>query len=224
MSPLTFADNRPGFVCGKFNGHVIEVTSNYIHTFAEYEGYSIWDPRFINNKKGCDANFTSLPIIASWSDMGPAAQARKGRGEIDKLDIHIMPIKNQYTDFRRIRDDRLTEEKNKKIDSVIYHPELGLYSVKVTKKLDRKNWDRSSPRWFDENINNYYWTEIDGRVPIFIDCMWLPLQKRYNDCKFEFVMLEIDAFVNVIFTPEKLPQWQEVRSKTESFILSKIIN
>ncbi|WP_050547596.1 hypothetical protein [Yersinia enterocolitica] len=27
ISPLSLAENRPGFVCGKFNGHVMEVGS-----------------------------------------------------------------------------------------------------------------------------------------------------------------------------------------------------
>ncbi|EEQ16926.1 hypothetical protein yinte0001_11070, partial [Yersinia intermedia ATCC 29909] len=44
MSPLGFAENRPGFVCGKFNGHVMEVPDSYIIYWAEYEGASAWDP------------------------------------------------------------------------------------------------------------------------------------------------------------------------------------
>ncbi|EEQ04700.1 hypothetical protein yberc0001_39010, partial [Yersinia bercovieri ATCC 43970] len=52
LSTLSYADNRPGFVCGKFNGHVMEVPQSYIIYWAEYEGASAWDPDFINNKKG----------------------------------------------------------------------------------------------------------------------------------------------------------------------------
>ena len=40
ISPLSFAENRPGFVCGKFNGHVMEVPKEYIIYWAEYEGAS----------------------------------------------------------------------------------------------------------------------------------------------------------------------------------------
>ncbi|MEI9751182.1 hypothetical protein V5085_09600, partial [Moellerella wisconsensis] len=36
-----------------------------------------------------------------------------------------------------------------------------------------------------------------------------------------FVMPEIGVFVEVIFTPEKLLQWQEIVSKTQQFLLSK---
>ncbi|EMW0000005.1 hypothetical protein AADX38_002006, partial [Yersinia enterocolitica] len=40
ISPLSLAENRPGFVCGKFNGHVMEVPDSYIIYWAEYEGAS----------------------------------------------------------------------------------------------------------------------------------------------------------------------------------------
>lgn len=105
----------------------------------------------------------------------------------------------------------------------MYHQELNLYSVKVTKKSVRtKLADRSSRYFFDENINNYYWAEIDGRISVVFDCIWLPLAKRYYTCKAMFVMPEIGVFIEVIFTPEKLPQWQEIVSKTQQFLLSKI--
>ena len=46
ISPLTFAENRPGFVCGKFNGHVMEVPDRYIIYWAEYEGASARGSQF----------------------------------------------------------------------------------------------------------------------------------------------------------------------------------
>ncbi|MGG7478899.1 hypothetical protein ACQ7CH_15795, partial [Providencia sp. R3] len=60
ISINSYADNRPDFVCGQFNGTVIEVPDKYAFPFAEYEGYSYFDPRFIENKEGCDANFREL--------------------------------------------------------------------------------------------------------------------------------------------------------------------
>ncbi|MEI9749089.1 hypothetical protein [Moellerella wisconsensis] len=195
LSPLTFADNRPGFVCGKFNGHVMEVPANYIIYWAEYEGASIWNPDFIYNKKGCEANFRVLPMIINWPDMQAGDQEEW---------------------WKKKRED-------KRFDPMMYHQELNLYSVKVTKKSVRsKLADRSSRYFFDENINNYYWAEIDGRIPVVFDCMWLPLKKRYYTCEAMFVMPEIGVFVEVIFTPEKLLQWQEIVSKTQQFLLSKI--
>ncbi|ETT02092.1 hypothetical protein [Providencia alcalifaciens] len=71
ISTSSMADNRPGFVCGRFNDTVIEVPSNYVYSFEEYEGYSYFDPRFLENKKGCDANFRVLPLIMSWPEMKP---------------------------------------------------------------------------------------------------------------------------------------------------------
>ena len=225
LSPLTFADNRPGFVCGKFNGHVMEVPANYIIYWAEYEGASIWNPDFIYNKKGCEANFRVLPMIINWPDMQAGDQEewwKKKRG-FDGLTISVEPLQKTDPDVTYMRNFYLKKREDKRFDPMMYHQELNLYSVKVTKKSVRsKLADRSSRYFFDENINNYYWAEIDGRIPVVFDCMWLPLKKRYYTCEAMFVMPEIGVFVEVIFTPEKLLQWQEIVSKTQQFLLSKI--
>ena len=225
MSPLIFADNRPGFVCGKFNGHVMEVPANYIIYWAEYEGASSWNPDFIHNKKGCEANFRSLPMIANWPDMQPGDQVEWGNEKhgFNGLTIGVEPLQKPNPDLIYMRDFYLEEREDKRFDPMIYHEELNLYSVKVTKKLVRSEpQDKNSPYFFDEDINNYYWAEIDGRIPVVFDCMWLPLDKKYYTCEALFVMPEIGVFVDVTFTPEKLPQWQEIVSNTQQFLLSKI--
>ncbi|WP_272665376.1 hypothetical protein [Providencia sp. PROV174] len=71
------AENRPGFVCGQFNKNIIEVPSEYVFPFAEYEGYSYFDPRFIENKEGCDANFRELTLITHWPYMTSVDSKKK---------------------------------------------------------------------------------------------------------------------------------------------------
>ncbi len=56
LSLLTFADNRLGFICGKFNGHVMEVPANYIIYWAEYEDASILKPILSIIKKAVRRN------------------------------------------------------------------------------------------------------------------------------------------------------------------------
>ncbi|MDA5496430.1 hypothetical protein [Yersinia aleksiciae] len=220
-----FADNRPGFVCGKFNGHVMEVPNSYIIYWAEYEGASAWDPDFINNKKGCDANFVVLPMITRWPDMQPGDQEKwyvQGL-RYEGLAISVEPLRRPDMDITYMRDFYLTPRKDKTFSPVIHFDDLGLFFVKVTKKLIRPEpQDRSDPDWFDEGINGYYWQEIDGRVPVVFDCMWLPLEKRYYICDAIFVMSEIGSLVEVTFTIEKLPQWKTIVSNTQQFLLSHI--
>ncbi|HEN3580992.1 TPA: hypothetical protein U5D98_004297, partial [Yersinia enterocolitica] len=122
ISPLTFADNRPGFVCGKFNGHVMEVPDSYIIYWAEYEGASAWDPNFIYNKKGCDANFVVLPMITSWPDMKPGDQELwyKQGLRFEGLEITVRPFRRSDTDATFMRDAYLRKDKNKVFDPVVY--------------------------------------------------------------------------------------------------------
>ncbi|WP_390898223.1 hypothetical protein [Yersinia mollaretii] len=228
ISPLTVVDNRPGFVCGKFNGHVMEVPDSYIIYWAEYEGKSSWTPGFTKNKKGCDANFVSLPMIASWPEMQPGDQSEwfKKKDEFGGLAISVEPLRRPDKDITYMRDAYLRAEKDKKFDPVIYIDELELFFVKATRKLYRSERpDKSDPYWpywFDERINAYYWSEINGRIPVIFDCLWLPLEKRCYICDALFVMSEIGALVEVTFTIEKLPQWKIIVNSTQEFLLSHI--
>ncbi|CNL43090.1 hypothetical protein [Yersinia aleksiciae] len=220
-----FADNRPGFVCGKFNGHVMEVPNSYIIYWAEYEGASAWDPDFVNNKKGCDANFVSLPMITHWPDMQPGDKEvwYKQMLEFEGLTITVEPLRRPDMDITYMRDFYLTPRKDKTFDPIIYIDELGLFFVKMTRKIPRfPPVEKNDPYRFDEKINGYYWQETDGGVPVVFDCMWLPLEKRYYICDAIFVMSEIGSLVEVTFTIEKLPQWKMIVSNTQQFLLSHI--
>ncbi|MBS0054932.1 hypothetical protein KEM40_05685 [Yersinia sp. Marseille-Q3913] len=222
---VVFADNRPGFVCGKFNGHVMEVPQSYIIYWAEYEGASAWDPDFINNKKGCDANFVVLPMITSWPDMQPGDKSNwyKYREEFGGLRISVEPLKRSDKYINYMRDFYLEKRKDKIFESIVYMDNLELYFTKVTKKLIRSSQqDKSDPYWFDEDINGYYWSENEGRVDVVFNCLWLPLEKRYYICDALFVMSEIGSLVEVTFTVENLPQWKNIVSSTQQFLLSHI--
>ena len=225
MPPFASAENRPGFVCGKFNGHVMEVPKEYIIYWAEYEGKSSWTPGFTKNKKGCDANFTSLPMIASWPDMQPGDKSKwyKQGLEYEGLAITVRPFRRSDIDITYKRDFFLRKQNDRTFDPVIYIDKLGLFFVKATRKLFRAEpQDRNSPYWFDKTINGYYWAEVNGQVPVVFDCQWLPLEKRYYICEARFVMPEIGSLVEVIFTVEKLPQWRAIVSSTQQFLLSHI--
>ncbi|MET1381326.1 hypothetical protein [Yersinia enterocolitica] len=228
ISPLSLAENRPGFVCGKFNGHVMEVPDSYIIYWAEYEGLSSWTPGFTNNKKGCDANFVSLPMIARWPDMQPGDESKwyEQGLEYEGLRISVRPFRRTDTDMTYKREFYLKKSPDKIFDPRIYIDDLGLFFVKATTKLNRgpapdKN-DPDWPYWFDENVNGYYWSEVEGRVSVVFDCLWLPLEKKYYICESHFVMPEIGSLVRVVFTIDKLPQWQAIVRNTRQFLLSHI--
>ncbi|WP_050166976.1 hypothetical protein, partial [Yersinia enterocolitica] len=180
--------------------------------------------------KGCDANFTSLPMIASWPDMQPGDKSKwyKQGLEYEGLRIRVEPYRRADTDVAFMRDAylRLRKYENKTFDPVIYIDKLGLFFVKATKKLNRgpppdKN-DPYWPYWFDKNINGYYWAEVNERISVIFDCVWLPLEKRYYRCEALFVMPKIGSLIEVSFTTEKLPQWRAIVIRTQQFLLSHI--
>ncbi|WP_186377356.1 hypothetical protein [Yersinia thracica] len=225
ISPLAFAENRPGFVCGKFNGHVMEVPDSYIIYWAEYEGASAWDPNFIYNKKGCDANFVVLPMITSWPDMKPGDQNLWYEQVLrfEGLTISVRPLKRPDKHITYKRDFFLRKQKDRTFDPAVYIENLELFFVKATRKIDRfPPVEKNDPYRFDEDVNGYYWAEVNGQVPVVFDCAWLPLKKKYYRCESYFVMPEIGSLVEVTFTVEKLPQWKKIVSNTQQFLLSHI--
>ncbi|WP_275076561.1 hypothetical protein [Providencia rettgeri] len=134
FSCVVNANNRPGFVCGKFNNTIVEVPSDYVYTFAEYEGYSYFDPRFIKNKKGCEADFRVLPLRMSWPEMKPTDSNKNTK----IIRVSIEPLEGEPKDYleyeRYIHLDR-GEEKIK--GDVLYDKKLDLYFTEV--KLKKMN-------------------------------------------------------------------------------------
>ncbi|MEX6150446.1 hypothetical protein AB6G45_17200 [Providencia hangzhouensis] len=95
-------ENHPGFVCGQFNRNIIEVPSKYVFPFAEYEGYSYFDPRFVENKKGCEANFRILPMRMSWPDLKPFSEVSH---DVRMIEVYVEPLNGdpeKYFSHRKI--------------------------------------------------------------------------------------------------------------------------
>lgn len=163
------ANNRPGFVCGKFNNTIVEVPSDYVYNFAEYEGYSYFDPRFIKNKKGCEANFKVLPLRMSWPEMKPVDSSENNKN----ISVSIEPLNsnvNQYLEYKKhIFIDR-GEEKIK--GEELYDEKLNLYFSDVKIKKISKYIDPEYHR------NRYYWELNDNKINTLFECMWNPSKKN----------------------------------------------
>ncbi|AJI84550.1 putative exported protein [Yersinia enterocolitica] len=164
-------------------------------------------------------------MIASWPDMQPGDKSKwyKQRLRFEGLAISVEPFKRSDTDITYKRDFFLRKQNDRTFDPVIYIDKLGLFFVEATRKIARfPPVEKNDPYRFDEDINGYYWAEVNGQVPVVFDCQWLPLEKRYYICDALFVMPEIGSLVEVTFTIEKLPQWRAIVSRTQQFLLSHI--
>ncbi|WP_145592302.1 hypothetical protein, partial [Yersinia bercovieri] len=158
-------------------------------------------------------------------DMQPGDKSKwyKQQLRFEGLTISVEPLRRPDRDITYRRDFYLEKRKDKTFDPVIYRDDLGLFYVKMTKKITRyPPVEKNDPYRFDEDVNGYYWQEIDGRIPVIFDCIWLPLEKRYYICEALFVMSEIGSLVKVTFTVENLPQWKTIVSSTQQFLLAHI--
>ncbi len=209
------ADNRPGFVCGRFNDTIIEVPSNYVYTFAEYEGYSYFDSRFLENKKGCDANFRVLPLVMSWPAMKPLDINENGENQ--KLRFSIEPLDGDpkgYLEYKRyIYLDR-GEEKVK--GDVSYNEKLNLYFNEVKLKKMNKYIDPENDRY------GYYWRVNNDGVSDLFECLWVPSDGIYSRCDGFFLIPKIGIKIEVIIKSEDLAIWDKVKGDVIHFIYEHI--
>ncbi|CAI8887862.1 DUF3485 domain-containing protein [Pseudomonas sp. IT-P253] len=199
-------------VCGKLNGHVIEVSRKYSAFWPEYEGESSWGQGFIHNKKGCDANLESWSMVMTWPEMLPAdhatyfVQALRFEG----VDITLKPLRRPNNDMSYLLDFFLWETPGQWKEYVIFDESLGLLYV------DGKD------RVFAEGLNRYYWQNSGGEVSIVFECLWLPKENRLYTCEGAYVLQEIDTLVRFRFTPEKMKEWKAVVGAIRKFVLDKV--
>ena len=199
-------------ICGQLSGRTIRVPRNYVVFWAEYEGDSSWDKNAFHNRKGCDANLASLPMVVSWPDFQPANQSKYfSEGlRFDGLVVVVSPIKYREFDLRSRLDSFLGTTKGKEVEGSTYVKDLGLYFV------------RRKDRSFPEVRNGYYWSEEGGAVQTVVECLGEQVGEGFYNCRGEFVLSELDVLVKVGFTPEKLKDWKRIESSVEAFVLSSI--
>jgi len=209
LSGVSFAEDM---VCGKLNGHVIEVSRKYSAFWPEYEGKSSWEKGFIHNKKGCDANLESLPMVMTWPGMMPAnhtayfVQAL----EFEGLSVNLEPLRRPNSNMRYALDFFLRETPGQWKEQVRFDERLGLFYVD------------GNDRVFAGRLNRYYWLENSSEVSIVFECLWLARENRFYTCEGRYVLNEIDTLVSIDFTPEKMKEWKEVVGAVKTFVLSKV--
>lgn len=213
------ANNRPGFVCGKFNNTIVEVPSDYVYTFAEYEGYSYFDPRFIENKKGCEANFRILPMRMSWSDLKPSNEVSN---DVKIIEVYVEPLKGdpeKYLSYRK--HVYLDMGYLKRKGELYYDEELELYFNEVSIEFKHINGNK-----VDVNIikYGYYWDEDNGEVNVLMECSWRQLDDSYQRCKLLSLMPEFGLKYSVSFEFSNLVNWETIQDKVRLFLSERIKN
>ncbi|MGG4661804.1 hypothetical protein [Providencia vermicola] len=210
------ANNRPGFVCGKFNGNVVEVPREYVDFIAEYEGYSYFDRRAINNKKGCDANFTVLPLRMTWPEMKPVDRIKTGPNE-EEIKIAVKPLTNSNATMNKFRDNSINNDFFGKRSGIYYDDELGLYFVEYLKE-DAITYNGISY----SDRRRVYWSEDKDEVTSIIDCNWLTLKGGYYRCDINGRIPEIDAYFQTDIKWSQIRQWERILVKSKEFVINHL--
>lgn len=198
--------------CGKLNGHVIEVPRKYIAFWPEYEGKSSWEKGFIHNKKGCDANLTSLPMVMTWPGMMPASHTIyfSQALEFEGLGVNLEPLRRNSKDMRYALEHFLWKTPAHWKEQVQFNEELGLFYVD------------GNDRVFANTLNRFYWLENGNEIEIVFECRWLARENRFYRCEGRLVIEEASALASIHFTPEKMAQWKTIISAVKTFAISNI--
>ncbi|MGJ3354494.1 hypothetical protein [Providencia sp. Je.9.19] len=210
------AENRPGFVCGKFNGNVVEVTRDYVDFIAEYEGYSYFDRRAVKNKKGCDANFTVLPLRMTWPEMKPVDRMGLDQNA-EEIKIAVMPMTNNKATMNKFRDNLINSYYWGARSGIYYDDELDLYFVEYLKD--------EATTYSDEIYQDkyrVYWSEHNDEVISIIDCDWMQSKKEYYLCEVNGRIPEVDAYFNVVIKWKQLTQWESILLKSKKFVINHL--
>ena len=208
------AENRPGFVCGKFNGNVVEVTRDYVDFIAEYEGYSYFDRRAVKNKKGCDANFTVLPLRMTWPEMKPVDRMGLDQNA-EEIKIAVMPMTNNKATMNKFRDKAINSSFFGKRSRIYYDDELDLYFVEYEGEKIRINEDE-----YYQKKRRVYWLERKNEVISIIRCDWVQIKNEYYFCEINGRIPEIDIYIQVNINWKQLYQWRTILLKSKGFVIN----
>jgi len=94
-------------VCGRMSGVVYEFLRGYVVYWPEYEGKSSWEVGFIENKKGCSANFVSLYMAMSLPELNAVSFHEATSLDFTGAKVGIEPWSYGEVGLRRKLDNYL---------------------------------------------------------------------------------------------------------------------
>jgi len=200
-------------VCGKLSGTVIEVPRKYILLWPEYEGKSSWEKGFTKNKKGCDANLTSITMTMSWPELLPLSLAEfsaQRRSDFNGIVLSLKPTRVKNEDMAYALEGLLGVSISKVERPENYIKELDLYSFETERKSSL------------DSIKKYMWHRDENIVSFYFICGRQSTEKKYADCSGNFKISEIGALAEITVSGDKTKDWRQIVASMREFALSKI--
>jgi hypothetical protein len=207
------AGNRPGWVCGKISGTVIEVPRREVLFWPEYEGKSSWEKGFTENKKGCDANFSSVSMPLTWPELRSVSTDEYTKipyGEFQGVVLTLESASFVDGNLEEMIDALLDEPASALEHSENYREGAGLYFQ------ERDN------EYMPGVINGYYWLRQSGQVPLVFSCQRQKTGKALSSCTAYFVIKHTGVFAKAQLSPDKIKEWSTIVDALTIFVLSKV--
>lgn len=203
---LLLEKNPPKMVCGRLSDRVIELSDEYLYFWPEYEGKSSWEPGFIDNEKGCDANLVSLNAEILWPSMEPSYTLELGPASTPGYVSIGLKTRQGFESGLAWRLNYLLDRgqvpEHRRND---FDESLGLYYVKHV----------AIPG--TENSHDVYWARGPKGVPTLIECSRLVGIGIYS-CSHSWFFGERQPFITLNYAPELLPSWPQLEADIEEFI------
>lgn len=201
---------NPAPVCGRLSDAVIEVPSQYLFFWAEYEGKSSWEVGFSENKKGCDANLVSLVLEMIWPSMKPFPKFEDGPGRTrGHVTIHLQQANELF--FDRYLKYLLSSKNTSNRSLSGYDEVLSLNYVLNTRMAEKRE------------SKNIYWTSKSGEISTILECTTLDSIGVYG-CRKIWFLAEYKASVSLSYATDFLMHWESMQIDVNNFVKSHIIN
>ncbi|WP_416468019.1 hypothetical protein [Pseudomonas sp. LFS044] len=194
-------------VCGRMSGVVYEFLRGYVVYWPEYEGKSSWEVGFIENKKGCNANFVSLYMAMSLPELNAVSFHEATSLDFTGAKVGIEPWSHGEVGLRRKLDNYLKNTPENIIAQKVYDKNIGMNFVEGVDRYSRGG------------KQDFFWVEEDGHMRYVAYCV-----KGYwgqdSFCELKYLLPGADILVSLKILRGRLSEWRNIVALVNGFLLS----
>lgn len=193
------------YSCGMVNGHAFRVSSSYVFLWPKFYFDVNESGDRVFTQQTCQSVLKVLPLAIGWPDMLPHLGGfYPPATELDKgIRIIIRPEMSPKLSLYLSLASRLGEGFSKLMEQG--------REVSPGLRMSRGRTDAGEPV-------AVYWTDFNGDDPLLIVCMWSSVYRSIYLCEGSFGLESKGTRVDVIFSPEKLADWQSVIMSSRNFV------
>ena len=197
--------------CGKIGKYVLEVPEKLVIAWHEEQDQIVSGASGLKKRTSCDAAISKFSLAMTWPE----------RKLVDRMDYTINGKMFESVLFSLARLERVDDKTKREVKAF-----LGLVikesdrPVQYSEKLDMfvvQLVERSDP----DSARVYYWQERNGEIAALFECLWSIELKKFYLCRGNVAFAEEGLTVDMLFSEEKILEWQKVVSAIKEVVLSK---